>query len=386
MDLTKTISFSLLFLSLLIPTTTTTTTATVTCTNAVCRRDGPTIRFPFRLKPQQSQSCGYDKSFDLTCDINRTTITLPFSGNFTVEEIDYAAQEIWINDPNNCLPRRILELNLSATPFSGVYSRQFTFFKCPTSKTEYLRFSPLNPITCLSDENSTVFATPSTRMMNYLSSRSCRLMKTVYVPVRWPFYEQTVSSSDLSDNLWLTWRVPRCRKCEIRGGKCGIKSNSSRDTICSHVHKPAIPRRARYAIAIGAGIPGALIAFGLFCFVYSKINECIIKRRRLVPSPPDHINNAQAAHYLHSGVVVTGLDEPTIESYPKIVLGESKRLPKIDDSTCAICLSEYEPKETLRTIPPCQHCFHADCIDEWLKLNGTCPVCRNSPEQIFIAA
>lgn len=140
----------------------------------------------------------------------------------------------------------------------------------------------------------------------------------------------------------------------------------------------AIPRRARYAIAIGAGIPGALIVFGLFCFVYGKINSCI-KRRRLVPSP--EINNAQA-HYLHSSVIITGLDGPTIESYPKIVLGESKRLPKIDDATCSICLSEYEPKETLRTIPPCQHCFHADCIDEWLKLNGTCPVCRNTPKQI----
>lgn len=185
MDLTKIISFSLLFLYLLFPTT---TTATVTCTNAVCRRDGPIIRFPFRLKPQQSQSCGYDKGFDLTCDINtvnRTTITLPFSGNFTVEEIDYAAQEIWINDPNNCLPQRILELNLSTTPFSGVYSRQFTFFNCPTS--EYLRFKPLNPITCLSGKNSTVFATPSPRVMNYLTSQSCRLMKTVNVPVRWPF-------------------------------------------------------------------------------------------------------------------------------------------------------------------------------------------------------
>ncbi|CAH8279456.1 unnamed protein product [Arabidopsis lyrata] len=377
MDLTKIISFSLLFLSLLIPTT---TTSTITCTNAVCRRDGPIIRFPFRLKHQQSPSCGYDKGFDLTCDINavnRTTITLPFSGNFTVEEIDYAAQEIWINDPNNCLPQRILELNLNTTPFTGVYMRQFTFFNCPTS--EYLRFRPLNPITCLSDKNSTVFATPSPRVINYLSSQSCRLMKTVYVPVRWPFYEQIVSSSDLSDNLWLTWRVPRCSRCEIKGGKCGVKSNSSSEIICSDVHKPAIPRRARYAIAIGAGIPGALIVFGLFCFIYSKISSCI-KRRRLVPTP--EINNAQA-HYLHSSVNVMGLDGPTIESYPKIVLGESKRLPKVDDATCAICLSEYEAKETLRTIPPCQHCFHADCIDEWLKLNGTCPVCRNSPEQIF---
>ncbi|VVB15773.1 unnamed protein product [Arabis nemorensis] len=353
--------------------------ATVTCTNAVCRRDDPIIRFPFRLKSKQPTSCRYDSGFDLTCDhnaVNRTTITLAFSGKFTVEEIDYAAQEIWINDPNNCLPQRILTLNLSTTPFSGVYSRRFTFFNCPTS--EYLRFRPLNPITCLSGKNSTVFATASPRVVNYLSSQSCLLMKTVEVPVRWPFYEQIVSSSDLSDNLWLTWRVPRCSECEIRGGKCGIKSNSSREIICSGAHhKPDIPRGAHYAIAIGAGIPGTLILFGLLCFVYSKINSCI-KRRRLVPSLE---TNDTQAHSSQSNIIIMGLDGPTIESYPKIVLGESKRLPKVDDATCPICLSEYEPKETLRTIPLCQHCFHADCIDEWLKLNGTCPVCRNSPEQ-----
>ncbi|XP_031278815.1 putative RING-H2 finger protein ATL69 [Pistacia vera] len=79
-------------------------------------------------------------------------------------------------------------------------------------------------------------------------------------------------------------------------------------------------------------------------------------------------------------VILTGLDEPTIESYPKTLLGESGRLPKPNDNTCPICLSEYQPKESLRTIPECEHYFHADCIDEWLKMNATCPLCRNSPE------
>lgn len=79
---------------------------------------------------------------------------------------------------------------------------------------------------------------------------------------------------------------------------------------------------------------------------------------------------------------VSGLDGDTIESYPKVVLGESRRLPKPDDVTCAICLSEFQPMETLKTIPDCDHCFHADCIDEWLRLNGTCPMCRNSPTQL----
>jgi len=78
-------------------------------------------------------------------------------------------------------------------------------------------------------------------------------------------------------------------------------------------------------------------------------------------------------------VVVVGLHEPIIESYPKMVLGDSRRLPKPNEGPCSICLSDYLPKDTIRCIPYCNHCFHADCIDGWLKMNATCPLCRNSP-------
>ncbi|KAJ1396204.1 Zinc finger, RING-type [Sesbania bispinosa] len=33
----------------------------------------------------------------------------------------------------------------------------------------------------------------------------------------------------------------------------------------------------------------------------------------------------------------------------------------------------------LRMMPECRHYFHLCCLDSWLKLNGSCPVCRNSP-------
>ncbi|KAE8732273.1 RING-H2 finger protein ATL20 [Hibiscus syriacus] len=78
-------------------------------------------------------------------------------------------------------------------------------------------------------------------------------------------------------------------------------------------------------------------------------------------------------------ILITGLDGLTIDSYPKTKLGESGRLPKPIDNICPICLSEYQPKETLRTIPDCNHYFHAHCIDKWLKMNASCPLCRNSP-------
>ncbi|KAL4600443.1 hypothetical protein ACB092_11G198700 [Castanea dentata] len=78
-------------------------------------------------------------------------------------------------------------------------------------------------------------------------------------------------------------------------------------------------------------------------------------------------------------VIVVGLDGPNIESYPKMVLGESRRLPKPNNGPCSICLSDYQPKDTIRCIPECHHCFHANCIDQWLQMSATCPLCRNSP-------
>lgn len=43
--------------------------------------------------------------------------------------------------------------------------------------------------------------------------------------------------------------------------------------------------------------------------------------------------------------------------------------------TCMICLAEKEVGETVRTLP-CMHDFHVDCIDQWLKTNCTCPICK----------
>ncbi|KAK9682751.1 hypothetical protein RND81_10G094300 [Saponaria officinalis] len=66
-------------------------------------------------------------------------------------------------------------------------------------------------------------------------------------------------------------------------------------------------------------------------------------------------------------------------TYNEVVLGESKRLPRPNNGPCSICLSEYKPKEIVRCMPHCNHCFHVKCIDQWLKVGPTCPLCRNSP-------
>lgn len=133
-----------------------------------------------------------------------------------------------------------------------------------------------------------------------------------------------------------------------------------------------LPRGAKYGIIIGVGVPGFVCLLGLISFAFGKIKVYTL-RRDLNSDLPTTIN-------LQSAIATTGLNRATIDSYPKIVLGESKRLPNPNDGTCPICLSDYQPKETLRTIPECNHYFHAECIDEWLKLNATCPLCRNTPD------
>ena len=96
-------------------------------------------------------------------------------------------------------------------------------------------------------------------------------------------------------------------------------------------------------------------------------------------------NNGHGRHFTAGNpiepmtVVVVGLAEPIIDSCTKMVLGESRRLPKPNEGPCSICLSDYQPKDTIRCIPDCHHCFHVDCIDGWLKMSATCPLCRNSP-------
>ncbi|KAI5568376.1 hypothetical protein BDE02_12G011200 [Populus trichocarpa] len=343
------------------------------CLKTACSRNEPVIRFPLRIKNRQSRSCGFP-GFDICCgSSNETILELPSSGKFRVQAIDYAEQEIWINDPENCLPGRILSLNLSNSPFSGLYYQSFMFFNCSSS--DYRKYG-LNPIACLSGSTYTVFATSSLRIVDFLRTRnsSCNLTRVVPVPVIWPFYQE-ILSSDLSEDLLLTWDQPDCGKCESRGGRCGFRTNSG-ETVCSNVPHRGVPRKALYAITVAAGIPGALILLGLLCFICGRVMKCA---RR---SPLGGLPEMNSTVNPETKVIIAGLDGPTIESYPRIVLGESRRLPKPDDNTCSICLCEYKPKETLKTIPECKHCFHSDCIDEWLLLNATCPICRYSPERL----
>ena len=51
------------------------------------------------------------------------------------------------------------------------------------------------------------------------------------------------------------------------------------------------------------------------------------------------------------------------------------------DAVCAICLGDYEDEEELRKMQ-CNHYFHKDCVDEWLRIHRNCPLCKRDIDDL----
>ncbi|OIW11116.1 hypothetical protein TanjilG_22923 [Lupinus angustifolius] len=345
------------------------------------------IQFPFSLKGANYKGgrCNYpDPSFQLSCDnLSRTILTLPHSGNLLVKKINYEEQIIQVNDPNECLPKRFLQ-NLTfsiSIPFIfdvTVYDfYNLVFVKCPSNITDSIS---LPSISCLQETNSSFLYYSFFRSYVNVSDSSslfygCEVISaSVVVPfpnmLTWPIWP------NLNSDIELIWDRPICGDCAARSQLCGFVDASTSQVGCisDPNHTTGLSRSLKYGLSIGVGIPALLCIIGLSCFICKKFK---IHHRPNTELP----NNISVfTLQLQPSNLLAGLDGPEIEKFPKTLIGESGRLPKPSNNMCPICLSEYEPKEMLRTIPECNHYFHALCIDEWLKMNATCPLCRNSPD------
>lgn len=74
-----------------------------------------------------------------------------------------------------------------------------------------------------------------------------------------------------------------------------------------------------------------------------------------------------------------GLARGEIEQLPcyKFDSGTHER----DQTSCVVCMCDFEARQMLRVLP-CDHEFHAKCVDKWLKTNRTCPICRGDASLI----
>lgn len=195
----------------------------VVCETATCAGSGPSVRFPFRFK-DQAESCGYP-GFDLSCnDQGRIVLNLPHSGDFYVQEIDYFQQVIYIADPENCFPRRVLEnFSVSGSPFQLFFPGNFTFFNCSSG----VRMPRSWPIPCISGFDNMVWMTTADDVENLSTPSSCRALVSALLPLSPP------------GTVQLAWVAPSCYYCEVAGRHCVRKNDRSVDVECSGEEDPS---------------------------------------------------------------------------------------------------------------------------------------------------
>ncbi|XP_056295578.1 RING finger protein 44 isoform X2 [Pseudoliparis swirei] len=74
-----------------------------------------------------------------------------------------------------------------------------------------------------------------------------------------------------------------------------------------------------------------------------------------------------------------GLSKADIEQLPSYRFNSENRLS--EQTLCVVCFSDFECRQLLRVLP-CNHEFHAKCVDKWLKTNRTCPICRADASEV----
>jgi hypothetical protein len=206
------------------------TSSAIICETSSCGgRENPLVNFPFRLNSKgmkTDKSCGYP-GFDLSCNNqSQTILTLPYSGDVVVEHIDYYEQSIYIDDPDHCLARRLLQnFNLSGSPFGFAAVRNFTFFNCSANETTMYEYGYGRVIPCVSGDDYNIWITASRYSETLMTMPSCRVILMDLLPV-------PLSPSPM---VQLTWGEPSCGECLAGDGYCALKSATSLDVGCFNI-------------------------------------------------------------------------------------------------------------------------------------------------------
>ncbi|XP_035664266.1 E3 ubiquitin-protein ligase RLIM-like [Branchiostoma floridae] len=95
-------------------------------------------------------------------------------------------------------------------------------------------------------------------------------------------------------------------------------------------------------------------------------------------------NQASPLTLVFLGIVISadgedtprGLTKEQIDTLPTRTFSEPSREENATNS-CNVCITDYIEGSVLRCLP-CTHEFHAVCVDRWLGINASCPVCRHT--------
>ncbi|EFO18326.1 Nedd4 WW domain-binding protein 2 [Loa loa] len=58
---------------------------------------------------------------------------------------------------------------------------------------------------------------------------------------------------------------------------------------------------------------------------------------------------------------------------------------KMRDIECPICMGDFVDGDLIRYLP-CMHCYHKDCVDEWLMRSFSCPSCMEPVDSAMLSS
>lgn len=117
-----------------------------------------------------------------------------------------------------------------------------------------------------------------------------------------------------------------------------------------------------------------LLCFTATLILLPSLFLCIhFCRRRFVLQPSTFvISPLQELSSKNDHYTITMPPSSTTKSLSMVGVGfESKK-------ECSICLSVFQDDEIMKVLTECQHVYHSECLDIWLRVHPSCPLCRAS--------
>ena len=78
--------------------------------------------------------------------------------------------------------------------------------------------------------------------------------------------------------------------------------------------------------------------------------------------------------------------EPQLESIMNRLMADYRRISTLiyleryrdmGHGRCNICLKDFKPHERVKRFPrECDHLFHIRCLEIWMKIEASCPICN----------
>lgn len=127
----------------------------------------------------------------------------------------------------------------------------------------------------------------------------------------------------------------------------------------------------KLVVCLIAAASAAVIVTVYHCFTTGHFLNLLLRRTSAPSQPPHHRREREEDE--------TQLQQNSIENSVAELIPSHKYHKTGGGGSggmCAVCLSEFEEGESLRTLPECMHSYHAPCIDMWLYSHSNCPICR----------